>query len=742
MPLEDVRINRYSPDGPLVARTDWNGRFSALQEGKIRRNEVSDDHIPLLLFASKHGFANYVRQIEAKPDETFHLGDIVLKPGGNISGRVTDQEGYPVSEAEVKIGNTDISGYSADHLKRFGGMSWGGVTCRTDENGFYHGQGVEAGWVRVWAKAEGTAHSYTDPVEIHAGRETPDIDLVLEPMPMDDSISGIVLSPEGEPVPWARLCFSYKSLFAGSATYEQSCEEDGRFLFTPRRDKAHDIEAIDRQERFTPGIVKAVEPGTHDLVIRLAPSTRLNLAVGTKGDRSLESLSVYLHNPDRRYVEKRAFFRAEDIREGGRVGMEVPSDFFQLEIRAPGFEIVKTGLFDPQSLPDPFEVELVAVAGVRGRVLAGARPVAGARISLHEQANQNGEYREHGFLCRSKQVRQVEALSDGQGRFDLALQTTGVFYLRAEMEGFAPAEIGPIGIDHTSGMDGLEITITEGGAIEGRVIMPPGRNPAGIIIGLSRADGFGITRRVGPEGSYRFESLTPGPWNLKQCDREIDADGRSTSFRGGFLSRAPKMPWVCVVEEGKTTRYDLDLSDSKGFLLKGRLLLDGNPPKAWNAEIQAVKGMLFRATAIKPPNSLDFEGGFLLQADEPGVHHVCFTGSPGQGPALSIVDQVTLEAGENPWNLDLALGRVTIKNIPEPQGPGAQILYKWQGSGRLASYTLITPEAGRDALTLTVPAGRGWIMQVGVSLSGMGEMKEEPLRQVDLPAGGAVTVEF
>jgi hypothetical protein len=388
-------------------------------------------------------------------------------------------------------------------------------------------------------------------------------------------------------------------------------------------------------------------------------------------------------------------------------------------------------------------VELVPVAGVKGRVLVQGQPASGARVSIHEEARRDGKYRENGFLCRSKGDSRADDVSDEQGRFDLGLQRSGVFYLRAEMDGFAPAEIGPIAIDHTRGMDDLEIMLTKGGAIEGRVLVPPGKNSAGTIIGLSRADGFGITYRTGPDGTYRFESLTPGPWNLKQCEQEIGVNGRGTSFRGGFSFRAPEMPWVCVVEEGKTTRYDLDLTEGSKLLLRGRLLLDGKPPKAWHAEIHADEGRQFWvAVGASPPKPLDFEGGFLLQAEMAGPHLLSLTGSPDQGPDLCITDRVTLQAGETPWNLDIALGQVTVKNVPEIRAPYAQIVYKWQGPGKIASYTLIKPESSGETLTVTVPAGMGWIMQVSPSFTALGEMKEEVFREVDLPEGGSVTVEF
>jgi hypothetical protein len=85
---------------------------------------------------------------------------------------------------------------------------------------------------------------------------------------------------------------------------------------------------------------------------------------------------------------------------------------------------------------------------------------------------------------------------------------------------------------------------------------PAAPTPKARSLGLSRGDGFGRSYRAGPAGRYRFEGLTPGSWQVLQLDREVDPQ------TGGTVRTRESEPieWSCEVSDGRTTRFDLDLS--------------------------------------------------------------------------------------------------------------------------------------------------------------------------------------
>jgi hypothetical protein len=214
----------------------------------------------------------------------------------------------------------------------------------------------------------------------------------------------------------------------------------------------------------------------------------------------------------------------------------------------------------------------------------------------------------------------------------------------------------------------------------------------------------------------------------------------SSSFRsGGFGGRTQEIPWVCVVEEGKTTVYNLNLVQGTVPLITGRLTLDGKPPKAWTASLQEVNDMHISINEDKV--SLDVEGRFVLQGKRRGTHQILLSGTVGEGAELRIRNQLHLDAGETPWSLDITTGRLILENLPEPDPAALFLCYKWEGSRDLMAITII-PKDGGDPLTLTVPAGCGSMVKFLLNPTAPEGYTEVPLKEVEVPAGKTVTLKL
>lgn len=201
------------------------------------------------------------------------------------------------------------------------------------------------------------------------------------------------------------------------------------------------------------------------------------------------------------------------------------------------------------------------------------------------------------------------------------------------------------------------------------------------------------------------------------------------------------MPWVCVVEEGKTTRYDLDLSGGIVCTLKGKLTLDEKVPKAWSARIFEDKNMQALESS-GTPTSLDAEGGFVINSREPGLYILFVFGSPGEGPDLRFRDRVKLVKGENAWKLDVTLGKVSVKGARKLSEPGSMILYRWKGRGDLVSFTQIDTESSGDIHVLTVPVGMGSILRARPDAYMTEGYAMQEILQVEVQAGETVEVEL
>ena len=461
--------------------------------------------------------------------------------------------------------------------------------------------------------------------------------------------------------------------------------------------------------------------------------------VRTKGDRKLESLDLYLPGEDQDYLRVTQVIDAESLDTEGRITVAAPSARFRVEVRADGFERLELGPFDPSNLPDPLVIELTAVPGVRGAVVFDGAPVEGAEVTLHD-AVLDGEMRIDDFLCRSENTAKVRGETDGMGRFDLGLAETDTFYLRVVKDGFAPAELGPFDLDHRKGRKGILVNLTPGGILEVRVLLPEGRDGAGVIVGISRGDGFARTRRAGTGGVVRFERLTPGPWYVEKRDEELGLAGSSSSHTGGFFAKPPIMPFSCEVREGRTTVYYLDLTEGSSCVVEGSLLVNGAVPKGWSAWLSEKQAgnMILRANERVP---LDLEGRFRVALARPCTAYLFVTGSPEEGAYLRIREMIDLSRGVVPWSHDLVTGRVRLRGADRYNEPGAMVVYAWEEGKTLSVYTDVdTKKHGEQVLV--VPAGRGKIIRAQPDLSSPEMFRQDALAEIDVPAGGEVEIDL
>ena len=121
----------------------------------------------------------------------------------------------------------------------------------------------------------------------------------------------------------------------------------------------------------------------------------------------------------------------------------------------------------------------------------------------------------------------------------------------------------------------------KGGVIEGRVTLPRGTDPTGTLVAAHRGDGRGVTARVGADGGFRFELLTPGPWNV--AVRENGAALRSHSSSPAVSGYEDEVEWNCQVVAGQTTFHDLELADPRTFVFEGRVRVEGVSSSSFTA---------------------------------------------------------------------------------------------------------------------------------------------------------------
>jgi hypothetical protein len=238
---------------------------------------------------------------------------------------------------------------------------------------------------------------------------------------------------------------------------------------------------------------------------------------------------------------------------GGLHEMVAPNTRFRIQVEAEGCRVYKSDELDPPAPGSMLEVQLERLNHLRGRVVADGKAVAGAKVSSFTDVG-DAVLTVNGFRSLHKPIEAATTITDDDGTFELAYEGEDSLWIRAEFAGFAAAELEPVA-PATSPVLVLELRPRR--IHRGRRHPPRRCGRRGTIVGISRCDGFPRTQRAAAGGQFRFDNLTPGPWQVMRRDQDFDP----TSLRLS-TSRSPGTPleWSCEVSDGRTTRFDLDLS--------------------------------------------------------------------------------------------------------------------------------------------------------------------------------------
>ncbi|MFT5050959.1 MAG: hypothetical protein ACI8QZ_002366 [Chlamydiales bacterium] len=693
-PLAGVELRCAVPEASVSSAAD--GRFELpLRVASARLEE------PLALIATLIG---YVR-LELEPisnaaaaEGRVELGDVVLRASGGVSGQVVDESGKGVPEARVVVTAMGPLGWSA----RGSGPETPLIEGLTESEGRFRLGGIGAGEVRIWGGVEGAWWAYSDSVQVESGRETAEILLRLEELEPEDVIELRVLDPDMQPVAGAELSYFFHQ-DGSSASGSAETDEDGVYRRVLERRAAFDFVARDPEETFRPAVARGVVPGTVDLELILGAPRALAVRVRGTGGKDVPAFMVSSRSGSGQRWLRGPSQRSADA-GGDTVVFQLPVEGFELTAEADGFQSTKLGPLDPDEVGATIEIAMEPLPGVRGQVFDGAgKPVVGANVGLHPAVAGDSRLTVNGFPARSQKHSSSRGVTDDEGRFTLTLQESGSFYLRAQAgagAGSAVGEVGPIDLDGSVGANGLRVDLLETGAIDGKLLLAPGRDVAGLVIGISRGDGFAVTGRTDARGNFRFAGLTPGDWYVKRCAEEIREGWTNSSSSDNDGER--ELPWSCEVWPGRTTRFDLDLTEAAHVVLVGRLTLGGAPRPGWKAEVRRTEES-GGEDSVLAEDLLDSQGDFRLELTAEGDYALTFTG-PGDSGHVFMSQEVHLGPGTSDWTRDLPMGAIEGHVSLQLLSSGETLSSSWTEDGGLTYLTFVAPEAD-GSFRFQAPAG-------------------------------------
>jgi hypothetical protein len=506
--------------------------------------------------------------------------EFTLEAGIQITGRVVDDAGSPVSAALVTL--------------REGVNSWNLPNGVSGPDGGFTLSGVSDGTYRISARKEGFVLSGEGQEVVVAGSSVSGVEVTLT--------TGGAIVGQLSGLDFTEL--SQVSVWVDDEFHNGRVSPDGNYRIEQVEPGERRVVASVRGARQTEGRVK-LESGEREarLDLEFKDGHLLTGRVLRNGE-PVRGENMALTGPGvaGRWSETdhEGRFRYEGL-ESGTYELEV------MDRRGQSNHKESVELSGDRDLRIDLQTALIA-----GRILDSLDkgPVAGVQVSLLQPEGQE-----------SKSFMNLEAVTDSHGDFRLPDVPEGSWRVRAMLAGYAPGEVS-VQIDANSAPDDLEILLqaTEGVTLE--VVLPSGRSPdtvrAAVLDPAGRVAST-TTYPVGENGRVRIASVAPGNWELL-----LDADGSapvslpvtSPSNAGRVVLPLPggldlKVPALAGTRMGAKVH----LTDAGGKLFRttwgdarsafdldaGAYKFERLPPGAWKVDVTATDGRTWTGTATVVP---------------------------------------------------------------------------------------------------------------------------------------------
>jgi uncharacterized GH25 family protein len=516
------------------------------------------------------GFAPLTLPSLAVPEGkgTTDLGTVALGPGAALQGLVVDAQGDPIAGAEVRARAAQQEGI---------------LVVRTGDNGPADAVTAADGSFLLADRSPGESltltvtHSSYSPGSlpgVAVPAATP-VRIVLQPT---GQVAGRAVDPDGKPVAGATVLlseqepvsFGGRMAIVGSSPLRRGITDDeGGFSFDGVFPGAFLLEA--RAPRYQEAELTHLELKAGQDLTRLEIVLKAGAAVEGRvlspdGPMPDAEVTVVQSSPGelgsydsslRAITDGDGQYRIDGIPPGNR----------RLEARAEGYRRAVRDVEVAARTPAvDFALERGLEASGRAVDDDGA-PVPGAQVILSAS---------RAFMNAQR------TLTETDGGFRITGLQEGSYTLSASKDGY---ESDPQGVPVTlagASATGLEVRLSGGGAITGRLTGLEFSQLSRVRVSASLL----YIGRVDPEGSYRIPNLPPGDYTVTAVVPEtaLHAEGRVTL--------APGAP------EAK-----LDLQLGNGHTLTGVVLSNGEPLAG------ASLGLVKTGTASQS-GTTDYEGGF------------------------------------------------------------------------------------------------------------------------------------
>ncbi|MFT5461948.1 MAG: hypothetical protein ACI8QS_000820 [Planctomycetota bacterium] len=482
------------------------------EDGRIAK--FSADAVPPGLYnlvCSPDGhLSRIVEEFRVLPGEVL-LVDLNLVPAPTLRGRVLDEDGEPVADAEVRAsgqldeveeGETDMPGLALARRE-----------SKTNENGYFTLPGVYPGKVNVVISADGFTPLAED---FQTAGPKAENDLVLT-LAWGGVISGRVLFADGMPAAGASVTaktlkgLGMRSTFRRNGSLSTVTDSEGNFF----------ISALDEEAEYTVlsslakpkdkgGYAVAREEdipaGSRDLVLTLGPGYSIQGRVVDLAGKPLKRFAIsvrpvgtfsFMMDPEAVGILNQ---RVRDEDGAFFIDGLLPGEW-NVKVIAGGYNETEELLLELPPQPSNLVIEMYELSTLRGFVYGpDGKPVAKASVTYRREGA--------GFDMSSFGDKKTNR----RGQFRFGGVAPGTLRVKATGEGYAPAEEMTFELGREESRDNLVLRLTRGATIQGQVTHSDGTPaPDASVRWRSNEEGFGGDGiAVDKEGRFKATGIPAG----------------------------------------------------------------------------------------------------------------------------------------------------------------------------------------------------------------------------------------
>ena len=471
--------------------------------------------------------------------------DIYLSPGTTVYGKVVEKGGPAVAGAEVVC----IPSYG----KFFSPMDTPQAfrTVKSQEDGTFTIPQIPAGEYQIMAHKKGFKFAAMgEPIYPDGFTDIRDVKVALIPVESGQStVYGAVTDGRGAPIDGAHLVLATvgsEDMSAGEN--ETDADSQGRYSFSGVS-PGFLLLTVTKSGYHQQSVSNVKLDDPTDVVLQ-ASATISGLVLVRETNSPPQSCVVRaINTPDlggspvtpANLLEMDS--SSASVGSDGRFTIQVSAGRYTLEARSPGLTSGRTSPVSVESgrQSDDVRIYLTQAGGkIQGRVRTpDGKAAQGALVWMAEDA---GAALLAGNLDLGASPNGIQTGEDGT--FELSNLPSGTYTLQGRMEGYAQGRSNPIDLGDSQTVQGIEIRLGVGNALEGYVAFNR-QLTAGAIVTVV---GNGINEMATSDmnGNYRIEKLPAGSYLAS-----------AVSFGGGSVAGLFSPLHARVeIEEGRTTTHN------------------------------------------------------------------------------------------------------------------------------------------------------------------------------------------